>query len=187
MAIKVSGAKYLPLLGALLLLLLLAGLGLIAGGFGGQSRGGNASSGFDSLLKGQAALLAARQALAGDAEVLESLSSISQQLKSANTGGLSQDQTAAMLSLGASLETINNGRDALTTLSRAGEDLDVLLRELQESSNVLENAIVVQRQPIVVAQLNRLHLLGEGLRRDIAGLSFGAGEPGDLTQPLPDS
>ncbi len=182
MTTQAGGAKILPILGAVLVLLIGAALWT-------QLFGTSAPAsvlGNDSLLRVQGSLATARQAVAGDNESLEKLAPAIDQLRNPGAGW-SEDQRRSLSKLADSLGTIGNGSDdPLGVLSRAGEDLGLLVVELNDRSYALEAALTLQREPVVTAQLERLRLLGDGARRDVLGIATSP-DPTATTQALLDA
>lgn len=181
MSSKVSGSKLIPVLGGLLFLVLgaLTGLGLS----GKLLPDGAAAAG--GILQAQAALARARQALTGDSASLQELPGLARRLDRA-ARGLPASEAAALKELSALLRRIEERRDPLLNLGRTAEDLELLAGELAERSYSLESALTLQDTPAVAAQLERLRLLADIARREVAALAAGA-DPSAATQPLLDA
>jgi twitching motility protein PilJ len=181
---RINVAKYMPALGVALSLLLLVALG------SALTRPTDATSGGEPpaavLLVAQNALLNADQVLSGDSAAFESLADSVERLRGADTSSLSADQANAVNGLTGALGAILNGRDSLTLLFVVADDLDALTLELTDRVYGLQGAMTLQQQPAVTAQLERLRLLAEGLRRDVRSLSHGTGKLSELTQRLLD-
>jgi len=179
-------ANLMPLMAALGAVLL---LGVLALQFDGQSRSqapqSDASSG--TLQQARSALLVAREALSSGApDSLESLNRARDSLRGLNAQGLSADQSRAMSNLSSGLETLENNWQAREALAFADVELEFLLPQLDDAANGLEEVIVIQGKPLVVAQLERLRLLAEGLRENVRSLSTGSVVLADVTQQLLD-
>jgi hypothetical protein len=161
MTSKSSGARYIPALWAVLVLLVLAMLAVVLQGAGESgSRTAAGSPGLTGLLTAQRAVLRARQVLGGDVDAFSELEQAADALRSASASGLTTEQKQAFDDVKASVDAIIGGRDALTTLNGAAAELDTLVPELAERSYVLEGELTLQRRPAVIAQLERLRLLG---------------------------
>jgi len=169
----------MPVLGLATLACLGAALFLLYAGQGGG--GAPVASGGGAA---QAAVARARLALAGDVASFEQLSGAKSAVDAAARSNPAQARQLAQLS--AVLGTIGKNRDALLGVARAADDLEALSGELTDRVYALESAITLQSQPAVAAQLERLRLLGDGVRRDLASLALG-GDPNGLTQPLLDA
>ena len=176
----------MPIMAALGALLLVGVLALLLMGQpGGKAqRTGNSVA---TLQKARAALLVARSALSeASPDALESLENARQSLTNLNPQGLSGDQSKALRNLSTGLETLENHWRAREALAFAGAELEFLLPQLDDAANGLEEAIVIQGKPVVVAQLERLRLLASGLRENVQSLTAGSAALPDVTQQLLD-
>jgi len=176
----------MPLLAALGAFLLLGALALLfTGSRDGGSRQANAAA--ITLEQARSALLVARSALSSSSpDALESLGKAHRSLTKLNARGLSPEQSKALRNLTTGLETLEKNWRAHESLTFAGAELDVLLPQLDDAANGLEEAIVIQGKPVVVAQLERLRLLASGMRENIRSLSAGSAVLADVTQQLLD-
>ena len=180
-----SKANLMPLMAAFGAVLLLGALILLNGRSADQAPPPDASAA--TLQQARGALLSARVALSSGApDSLESLNRARVSLAGSNMRGLSAEQSSALSSLSKGLETLENNWRARETLAYAEAELDVLLSQLDDAANGLEDVIVLQEQTIVVAQLERLRLLAEGLRENVRSLSTGSVALADVTQQLLD-
>jgi twitching motility protein PilJ len=185
---KVRGAKYVPVIGALGLLLLLVVLALIyrvpaLGSIGGGAQPSN--NGLPALLTAQAAILAAGNALTIESpETFDALAEAAERLRTVDQRGLRPEQSQALSSLGDVIETIENSRDVQQAIAFAVGGMDALLPELEARSNELAEANTFQSRAVVNAQLRRLSLLGKSIRRDIQSLQSESGNPAELTLQL---
>jgi twitching motility protein PilJ len=172
----------MPALGALRVLALIGALGLVLTGADndGQPEGGAAQ-----LAKTQASLAKLRRALNGEAAGLADLPSLAAELQRGR-GGLPADQGRAVTQLATNVANLDGADDALRAVNRAANDLGLLAAELTERVYALEGAIVLQRDPVVTAQLERMRLLGDGARRDLLSMLAGS-DPVGLSQPLLDA
>jgi len=174
----------MPLLAGLLILSLGGALALLLTDSGGSKAPQKASSA-NAVAATQATLARARLALDGDTDALAGLGDTAAQLEQQRRG-LPDEQARAAGQLVKSLESVSSAQSALLGVRRAADDLDLLATELTERVYSLESAMVLQREPVVTAQLERVRLLGDGARRDVRSLAGGA-DPGALSQPLLDA
>jgi twitching motility protein PilJ len=169
-------------------LLVLGMLAVVLQGAGESgSRTAAGSPGLAGLLTAQSAVLRARQVLGGDVDAFSELEEAARALRSASAGGLTTEQKQALDGVKASVDAIIGGRDALTTLNDAAAELDTLVPALAERSYVLEGELTLQRRPAVIAQLERLRLLGDSLRTGVGALLRGGVEPATAAQELLDA
>jgi twitching motility protein PilJ len=180
-----SGAKLMPVLGLLLILALGGALALVL--LSGQMPAGPApaDAGDQAVVQAQSALARARLALDGNADAWAELPEIATQVKQARRQ-LPADPSRTAQQLATNLENLAGSGNAVRDVQRAADDLDLLATELTQRVYSLEGAIVLQREPVVTAQLERLRLLGDGARRDVRSLASGA-DPAPLSQPLLDA
>jgi twitching motility protein PilJ len=140
-----------------------------------------------TLQQARGALLVARLALSSAApDTLESLGKARQSLARLDTQGLTAEQSRALSNLSTGLETLENNWRAREALTFADTELEYLLPQLDDAANELEDIIVIQGKPLVVAQLERLRLLGDGLRENVQSLSAGSAVLADVVQQLLD-
>lgn len=174
----------MPVLGLVLIVALGGALALVmtGGAIPGQAPGASGSGGVGQA---QAALARARLALDGSPDAWSELPKLAGQLNNSRRG-LPGEQAQAIGQLATNLENLAKTGAAATDVRRAADDLDLLAAELTERVYALEGAIVLQREPVVTAQLERLRLLGDSARRDVRSLASGA-DPGPLSQPLLDA
>jgi len=183
---KASRANLMPLMAALGAILLLGVLVLL---FNGQRDGAvqQADTSAATLQQARGALLVARLALSSAApDTLESLGKARQTLARLNTQGLTAEQSRALSNLSTGLETLENNWRAREALIFASTELEFLLPQLDDAANELEDIIVIQGKPLVVAQLERLRLLADGLRENMLSLSAGSAVLADVVQQLLD-
>ena len=176
----------MPLMSALGAFLLLGTLILLLNSqSGGMAQQTDASAA--TLQQARIALLVAREALSSGApDSLDSLSQARSSLSGLNRQGLSDAQSRALSNLSTGLETLENNWQAREALAYADTELEMLLPQLDDAANGLEEVIVIQGKPIVVAQLERLRLLAEGLRENVQSLSTSSAMQADVTQQLLD-
>lgn len=185
---KVSGAKYVPVIGALGLLLLLGVLALIyrvpvPGSIGGGIQPSNNE--LAALLTAQTTILAAGNALTNESPAtFDDLADAAERLRTADLRGLRPEHSQALSSLSNVIETIENSRELQQAIAFAVGGMDALLPELEVRSSELAEVNTFQNQAVVNAQLRRLSLLGKSIRRDIQGLQSESGNPAELTLQL---
>ncbi|MDH3978074.1 MAG: methyl-accepting chemotaxis protein [Gammaproteobacteria bacterium] len=172
-------------LGALLLAGALALLFLGAGQFGESASSGSPAAG--ALSSARTAILAARTALdEGTPEAFGQLTESRTKLSSADTAGLSSAQIKTLQNLLTGLTTIENNATARESLNFARAELEFLVPQLEDASNALEQAAILQNKSVVVAQLERMRLLAGGLQLTIDGAIAGIMAPGEMSQQLLD-
>ncbi len=172
----------MPVLGGLMLLAL-GGLLFLA--WSGSGSGASAPGDSAKLLTAQSAIALGRQALSGDEAAFARLEPSAKQVDAAGKG-LASAQAQGFGQIASGLRTIKGGEDALLTVQRAAADLDNLGPALSDRVYALEASMTDAGQASVAAQLERLRLLGDGVRRDIRSLALG-GDPNGLSQPLLDA
>jgi twitching motility protein PilJ len=133
----------------------------------------------------QATLALARQALNDGADSLADLPPLAAQLQTARRS-LPADQAQAVGQLAMNLGNLAAAEDAVREVNRAADDLELLVTELTDRVYALDGAIVLQSEPVVTAQLERVRLLGDGARRDVRSIASG-NDPDSLSQPLLDA
>jgi twitching motility protein PilJ len=186
MSNKASRANLMPIMAALGAILLLGVLVLL---FNGQNKGSAQQSDASSatLQKARSALLVARGALSSVApDSLESINRARASLTGLNVQGLSVEQSRALSNLSTGLEILENNWRARKALAFADAELERLSPLLDDAANGLEEVIVIQEKPLVVAQLERLRLLAEGLHDNVRSFSAGSVALADVTQQLLD-
>jgi len=181
-----SRANLMPLMAALGVFLL---LGVLVLQLNSQSDGTaqQTDTSAATLQQARNALLVAREALSSGApDSLDSLSQARSSLAGLDRQRLSPEQSRALSNLSTGLETLENNWQAREALAYADSELEFLLPQLDDAANGLEEVIVIQGKPLVVAQLERLRLLAEGLRENVQSLSTGSAAQVDVTQQLLD-
>ncbi len=172
----------MPVLGGLMLLAL---GGLLYLAWTGSGSSPSAPGDGAKLLTAQSAIAMGRKAIAGDEEAFARLEPLAKQVEVASRG-LAAAQAQSFGQIASGLRTIKGGQDALLTVQRAAADLDNLAPALSDRVYGLEASLADSSEAAVAAQLERLRLLGDGVRRDIRSLALG-GDPNSLSQPLLDA
>jgi twitching motility protein PilJ len=164
MADRTGEARYLPALAGLLLLVL----------------GGTAwwlyelnelsvrpepasSSGTDVLAYANAASLQARKAIAGDQGAFAELKSTAAALNRIPSDGVSAAQRSDLEQIRSELAAVLAGKDDILALQAAVSQLNEWAPEFADSIYALQGELTIQRQPVVIAQLERLRLLGNSM------------------------
>jgi twitching motility protein PilJ len=117
----------------------------------------------ESLVNSQAASLQARMAIEGDEASLEALERTSEALNDIATAGLTDAQRADLGRVRASVATIVEGAGDIRALNEAVQRLEELTPRFTDSVYKLQGELSIQRQPLVIAHLERLRLLGDSL------------------------
>ncbi len=170
---QTGGMRLLPTLGTALILVLVGALALLVLKPGDPAQGVSPVPGAAALMEGQAAFRLAAGAMRGEPESFTALAAANRRLAAADLDGVAEDMRRQLEQIRASLATIEAGRSDLVGLRSAADRLDRLLPRLGEQIDGLEATGAVRGQPATMAQLERLRLLADGLRRDVRGLSQG--------------
>lgn len=173
MAVASKDGRYMPVLAVMLLLT----LGITAWWLYGLSAGTTGKpAAVDTLLNAQAANLQAGKALAGDETAFAGLRNTATALKNITTGGLTSSQRANLGEVRKSVQTLLDSQgDVLATQEALGR-IQQLEPKFADAVYVLQGELSIQRQPAVIAHLERLRLLGEAVRLASAGLMPGNAE-----------
>ena len=170
---QTGGMRLFPVLGAALIVVLLGCLALLLLQPAAltASRG---TPGDSPLAAAHTAYSLAAGAMRGEAKAFAGLATVSKQLKAADTSGLDSDTRRNLASISASLGTIEAGRSELLALRAAADRLDRTVPRLTAHIDTLEANPALRNQPATIAQLERVRVLADGLRRDLRGLSQGS-------------
>ena len=179
MADRTSEARYLPAL-AVLLLLILGVTGWWLYELNTRSTvadSASASLDLEAFVSANAASLQARRAVAGDSQAFAELKTTSEVLSRLQAEAISEAQLADLEKIGGEVATVLSGKDSLLALQAEVSRLNNWAPEFAGSIYALQGELSIQRQPVVIAQLERLRLLGtsmpvlaRGLFRGDAGL-----------------
>ena len=132
-------------------------------------------------------MLNVREALAESSpQTVQALQQARQSLAKIDAGGLNVEQTRALNNLKSGLETLESNWPARETVTLVERELTLLAPLLDDASNNLEQGIVIQNKPLVVAQLERMRLLLGGLRENVQSLAAQSAPLGDVTQQMLD-
>jgi twitching motility protein PilJ len=168
-----GGIRLLPTLGIALILVLVAALALLTLKPGDPVPGEVPAPGAAVITEAHAAYRVAAGAMRGETRAFTGLSAANRRIAAADLGGIDAETKRRVEQIRESLGTIEEGRGELVDLRSAADRLDRLVPRLIEDINALEATGAVRGQPATMAQLERLRLLADGLRRDVRGLSQG--------------
>ena len=173
MAVSNKDGRYMPVLGVLL-------LGTLAGiawllytlSFGPAGK----PAAVETLLNSQAATLQAEQALAGDEAAFAALRNTSTALRDITAASLGDAQRARLGKVRESVQTLLDGQGDVIAL----RDNVARIRELEprftEAVYALQGELSLQRQPVAIAQLERLRMMAQTLGLAAGGLLSGDAE-----------
>jgi twitching motility protein PilJ len=180
-----GGIRWLPVLGTILVAILIGSLGLSALQTGGGPAGPAGSAA--ALAEAQGAVRAASGAMRGDGKAQTALAAASRRLAAASDGGLDREAAGRLEQLRTAVATIDAGRGELTALRNAADRLDRLAQTAAQQVGRLQASPAVRGQPAIAAQLERLRILSDGVRRDVRALSLGVADVATTTQGLLDA
>ena len=170
---QTGGMRLFPALGAALIVVLVGCLALLLLRPAALTASGGAA-GASPLVDAHIAYSLATGAMRGEAKAFAGLATVSKQLKAADTSGLDSDTQRSLSRISASLGTIEAGRSELLALRVAADRLDRIVPRLTAQIDALEANPALRNQPATIAQLERVRVLADGLRRDLRGLSQGS-------------
>ncbi|MBS95193.1 MAG: chemotaxis protein [Chromatiales bacterium] len=160
MAGSSNEARYMPALAALLLITLgVTAWWLYSMTFGPAGR----PAAMESLVNSQAASLQTRMAIEGDEASLDALERTSELLGDIKTAGLTDAQRADLGRVRSSVTTIVESIGDIRALNEAVARLDELTPRFTDAVYKLQGELSIQRQPVIIAHLERLRLLGDSL------------------------
>lgn len=186
MANRFTDGRYLPALAALLFVL----LGLIGYWLFGLATSPVPTArpvAFAAALHSQAASLQVRMAFAGDDDAFAALEKTRRALFAIGSSGLSGPQQERLDQVRSGVTTFLEGREDIQQLADAAAKLRELEPKFTDSLYALEGALSIQKQPTVIAHLERLRLLTDAMLVDVEGLVAGNTGSADLTRRLVDS
>ena len=139
------------------------------------------------LQQARTGLLVAREAFsAGSPDTPDQVNQAVTMIDRLNAQGFTPEQSRAAKNVQSGLETIANNWAARETLIYAGNEVEYLLPQLDDTANTLEELIVIQGKPLVIAQLERMRLLAAGLGNDLDGLIAGSVRVSNVSQKMLD-
>ncbi len=169
---QTDGMRLFPALGAALIVVLVGCLALLLLRPAALTASG--SAGGSPLAEAHTAYSLAAGAMRGEAKAFAGLATVSKQLKAADTSGLDSDTRRNLARISASLGTIEAGRSELLALRAAADRLDRTVPRLTAHIDALQANPALRNQPATIAQLERVRVLADSLRRDLRGLSQGS-------------
>ncbi len=173
MAVASKDGRYMPVLAVLLLVT----LGITAWWLYGLSFGpAGKPAAVETLLNAQAANLQAGKALAGDDNAYAALRNTAAALKTITTTGLSNSQRASLGEVRKAVQTLLDGQGDVRAVRDALQRIRQLEPKFADAVYALQGELSIQRQPAVIAHLERLRLLGEAVRLAGEGLASGDAE-----------
>jgi len=156
-------ARYLPALAVLLLLTLGAAAWLL---YGLNSKGdvtANANSSLAVLVNAHAASIQAHRALGGDQTAKTALEEALAELNAIQAKGLSESERSGLAQLRAALEQVLEGQSDLLALRTISQELDEISSKFSDAIYTLQGELEIQRQPVIMAHLERLRVLASTL------------------------
>jgi twitching motility protein PilJ len=172
MAERSKDGRYMPVLAILLLLTLGAAawwLYMLSFGPAGKP------AVVETLVNAQAANLQARKALAGDAEAFAALRNSQQALNGITTETLAPKQKAQLGEVRKVVAELLENQGTVIAVVNATARIQELAAKLGEAVYALQGDLAGQRQPAVLANLERVRLLGQSI--GLAADSLLAGDP----------
>ncbi len=168
---QTDGMRLFPALGATLIVVLVGCLALLLLRPGALTASGSSGG---PLAEAHMAYSLATGAMRGEAKAFAGLATVSKQLKAADTSGLDSDTQRNLARISTSLATIEAGRSELLALRAAADRLDRTVPRLAAHIDALQANPALRNQPATIAQLERVRVLADSLRRDLRGLSQGS-------------
>lgn len=167
-----GGIRLLPTMGMALVLLLAGVLALQLLKPAGTGTGAG-MPGVAAYMESQAAYRQAVAAMQGNPGAFKTLAETNRRLAAADLSGVSGDNKRLLEQLRANLGLIEAGQAELTGLRAATERLEQLVPRFTAGIDALEATAAVRGQPATIAQLERLRVLADSVRRDLGALSQG--------------
>jgi twitching motility protein PilJ len=157
MAAKSGGSRYVPVLVGLLLLTF-GGTAWLLYALTDALTDRQASP--NRLVYTQAASLQAHQALRGDAQAWDGLAKTSKALGAINTTEFTDVENSQLVQAQSNIAAVLAIRTDVETIRRIIGRLGELVAGITKGVRLLQNARTVKKQPVALAQLQRLRLLG---------------------------
>jgi len=170
MAVATKDGRYMPALAVMVLLILAVTAWWLYGlNFGPAGK----PAAVEMLLNTQAASLQAGKALAGEEPAWTALRSTSTALNGITTATLTDAQRATLGGVRDSVQTLLDGQGDVLAVRDAVNRIQSLQPDFTAEVYALQGELSIQRQPVAIAHLERLRLLGETTRSAAAGLLTG--------------
>jgi len=164
MADRSSEAWYLPLLAGLLLMILGGTAWLLYDLNAVSVRPKQAvTSGVNILVHANAASLQAHRAIAGDQNAYAELAATATALNEFQPEGIASSQRSDLVNIRAEVAKVLAGKGDARALQAAVSQLNEWAPAFADSIYGLQGELSIQRQPVVIAQLERLRLLGNSI------------------------
>jgi twitching motility protein PilJ len=160
MADKSTEGRYIPALAVLLLMTLGATAWLLYTQSGAKPA---QPPGVESFVYTQAASLQARRALAGNEQAWDELGNTSTALRAVRTTGLLKAEKESLAQTRTSVAELVNSKGDVLAMQRVIARLGELIPGFSDGIYKLQGEESVRRQPVVIAQLERVRLLGESV------------------------
>jgi twitching motility protein PilJ len=184
MAQKSTGARLLPALtGLLVLLLVAAGALQFASDFGRDARSGTSGPTAGELIN--ETYIQAAIALEGDRGAFDRLATLAGRISGTSTGLTAQQREIVQQASG-SARALADARDVVMAAHVAASDMGRWRPELADSALALETALVAPG-PAATADLTQLKLVADGALRDLQALARGRETGNGLSQRLVDA
>jgi twitching motility protein PilJ len=161
MADKSTEGRYIPALAVLLLLTLGATAWLLYAQSGLQP---TQPASVESLVYTQTASMQARMALAGNAQAWDELAKTSAALRAIRATDLVKADKDSLAQARTNVAELVNSKGDVQAMQRVITRMDELIPGFSDGIYKLQGEQSVQRQPVVVAQLERVRLLGESVQ-----------------------
>ena len=166
-------ARYVPALGGVLILTLGAAVWWLIN-LDLQPPRPQPSTYSSVVLVANTASMQGRGAVSGDQEAFAALEETSRTLNEVKDTNLGEQQKSDLAQARDAVATILDGRADVLALNTAVTKLNEQAPKFADSIYALQGAVAIQRQPLIVAHLERLRLLGESLPVMAQGLLSGA-------------
>ena len=164
MADRTGEARYLPLLAGLLLLILASTAWLLYElNAVPATPKQEVASGVDILIQANAASLQSHRAIAGDRGAYAELEATAVALGRIQSEGITDSQLAGLEQIRSEVTKVLAGKDDILALQLSISQLNKWTPEFADSVYALQGELSIQRQPVVIAQLERLRLLGNSM------------------------
>lgn len=160
MAERTKDGRYMPVLAVLLLLTIgAAAWWLYMLSFGPQGK----PAVVETLVNAQAANLQAEKALRGDTEAFAALRNSQKALNGITTETLAASQKAQLGEVRNTVAELLDNQGAVLAVTEAQQRIRDGVARLSDAVYALEGDLAIQRQPAVLANLERIRLLGESI------------------------